>query len=131
MKHRNESVRGPGKWSKQIFLKLEVFPAIWDVSIEFVYAYIYMYMYKCMYYHPENPWMDDSEWMNEWKGIYVPFNAVLGYIGTATSEGINWRMIVRPHTSHWSKVSWPATLTTRPRRRSWMIVDVCARCIIY
>jgi len=29
----------------------------------------------------------------EWKGIYVPFNALLGYIGTATSEGMKWRMI--------------------------------------
>jgi len=27
---------------------------------------------------------------NEWKGIYVPFNALLGYIGTATSEGMKW-----------------------------------------
>jgi len=26
--------------------------------------------------------------MNELKGIYVPFNTLLGYIGTATSEGI-------------------------------------------
>jgi len=26
--------------------------------------------------------------MNEWKGIYVTFNALLGYIGTATSEGM-------------------------------------------
>jgi len=30
----------------------------------------------------------------EWKGIYVPFNALLGYIGTATSEEMKWRMKV-------------------------------------
>jgi len=26
--------------------------------------------------------------MSEWKGIYIPFNALSGYIGTATSEGM-------------------------------------------
>jgi len=30
-----------------------------------------------------------SYWMNKWKGIYVPFNALSAYIGTATSEGMN------------------------------------------
>jgi len=35
-----------------------------------------------------------NEWMNEWKAIYVPFNALLGYIRTATSERMKWRMIV-------------------------------------
>jgi len=31
--------------------------------------------------------------MNERK-FYVPFKALLGYIGTATSDGMKWRMNV-------------------------------------
>jgi len=31
--------------------------------------------------------------MNERKVFYVLLSAMLGYIGTATSNGINWRMI--------------------------------------
>jgi len=28
------------------------------------------------------------------KDVLLPFNALLGYIGTATSKGMKWRMIV-------------------------------------
>jgi len=31
--------------------------------------------------------------MNE-SEFYAPFNALLGYIGRATSEGMKWRIIV-------------------------------------
>jgi len=34
------------------------------------------------------------DWMNKWNDIYIPFNALLGYIGTATSEGIKWRIVL-------------------------------------
>jgi len=32
--------------------------------------------------------------MNDENCFYVPFNALLGYIGTSTSEGMKWWMIV-------------------------------------
>jgi len=62
------------------------------------------------------------------RAFYVPFNAKLGYIGTATYEGMKRRMIVLSdihwlewtNGSQWPEVSWPATLTTKfkPRMRS-------------
>jgi len=35
--------------------------------------------------------------MNE-RVIYVPFNALLGYIRTQTSEGMKWRIFTDIHT---------------------------------
>jgi len=62
-------------------------------------------------------------WMNG--SFSVPFNTLLGYIGTATSEGMNWRMIVLSDiqlagceatlAQYWYEVSWPEMLATTPR----------------
>jgi len=56
-------------------------------------------------------------------GCFVLFNELLGYIGTASSEGIKGRMIVLSGTlvgtltSQWSEVLWTETLPTTHRRR--------------
>jgi len=47
--------------------------------------------------------------MNE-RVFYLPFNALLGYNGTAKTKRMKWRMIVLSdigwtHTSQWSNVS--------------------------
>jgi len=52
----------------------------------------------------------NNELTNE-KVFYIPFNALLGYIGTATSKRMKWRSTVLSDASGMRT----ATLTTTPR----------------
>jgi len=56
--------------------------------------------------------------------FYVPFNALLGYIGTSTSEGMKSSTMflsdpsgMQTHTSQWSDFLWSTTLIITSRRR--------------